>query len=77
MLREKTMSIKIVFTRFLKHEDGATAIEYGLIAALIGVGIVVGTTTFSTSLNGMFTNVDSKLVEAFDQPGSGGPTGPE
>jgi len=61
----------------LTHEDGATAIEYALIAALVALGIIAGTTTFSTSLNGMFTNVDSKLVEAFDQPGSGGPTGPE
>ncbi len=50
--------------RFLKNEDGATAIEYGLIAALIGVAIIVAVTAVGTSLNDTFTNVSTKLDAA-------------
>lgn len=54
-----------LFARFLKDESGATAIEYGLIAALIGVGLIVGAQAFSTSVNDLFSGVDSEMVEAF------------
>jgi pilus assembly protein Flp/PilA len=47
--------------RFLKNEDGATAIEYGLIAALIGVAIIVAVTAVGTQLNGTFTAVSNAL----------------
>lgn len=47
--------------RFLKNEDGATAIEYGLIAALIAVAIIVAVTTVGTRLNGTFGKVAAKL----------------
>jgi pilus assembly protein Flp/PilA len=47
--------------RFLKNEDGATAIEYGLIAALIGVAIIVAVTTVGTNLTGTFNKVAAKL----------------
>jgi pilus assembly protein Flp/PilA len=40
--------------RFVRDESGATAIEYGLIAALIAVVIIVGLTTVGTKLNTMF-----------------------
>jgi pilus assembly protein Flp/PilA len=50
--------------KFLKDESGATAIEYGLIAALIAVVIIVAVTNVGTSLNGIFTTVDSKLKTA-------------
>jgi len=33
--------MKTLFTRFVKDESGATAIEYGLIAAIVGVGIIL------------------------------------
>ncbi|MFT3729466.1 MAG: Flp family type IVb pilin [Terricaulis sp.] len=46
---------------FLKNEDGVTAIEYGLIAALIGVAIIVAVTTVGTNLSTTFTKVSSKL----------------
>lgn len=55
-----------LFTKYLNDESGATAIEYGLIAALIGVGLIVGARTFSTSVNGLFTDVDSEMVDAFN-----------
>lgn len=48
-------------TRFLKDESGATAIEYGLIAALVAVVLVVGLTTLGTKLNATFTSVAGKL----------------
>ena len=47
--------------QFLKNEDGATAIEYGLIAALVGVAIITGATTLGTKLNETFTNVGTSL----------------
>ena len=47
--------------RFLKDESGATAIEYGLIAALIAVVIIGAVTTIGTSLNTTFTTIASSL----------------
>jgi len=49
--------------RFLKNEDGATAIEYGLIAALIGVAIIVAVSAVGTELTNTFTEVSDKLAE--------------
>ena len=49
------------FANFLRNEEGATAIEYGLIAALIAVVIITGATALGTSLNGTFTNVSTEL----------------
>ena len=51
--------------RFVNDESGATAIEYGLIAALIAVGIIVAATTLGTSLSGLFDAISTRLgVEA-------------
>ena len=44
-------------SQFLKDESGATAIEYGLIAALIAVVIITAVTTIGTNLKGTFNNV--------------------
>jgi pilus assembly protein Flp/PilA len=49
--------------RFLKDESGATAIEYGLIAAIVGVGIVVGLTQLQGGLNTLFGNVNTQLTK--------------
>jgi pilus assembly protein Flp/PilA len=46
---------------FLKNEDGATAIEYGLIAALIGVAIITAVGLVGTGLDGTFREVAAKL----------------
>ena len=46
---------------FLRNEDGATAIEYGLIAALIAVAIIVALQAVSGSLQGTFNNVSAEL----------------
>ena len=47
--------------RLLKNEDGATAIEYGLIAALIAVAAVTVLTTVGTRLTNTFQTVANKL----------------
>jgi pilus assembly protein Flp/PilA len=48
-------------TRFLKNESGATAIEYGLIAALIAIAIIAGATALGNNLNTTFTDVSNNL----------------
>jgi pilus assembly protein Flp/PilA len=48
-------------SRFLGNELGATAIEYGLIAALIAVAIIVAVTSVGTSLQATFTSVAAAL----------------
>jgi len=53
--------MKTLISRFRKDESGATAIEYGLIAALIGVAIILGATTLGTSLGGLFTTISGSL----------------
>ena len=47
---------------FVKDESGATAIEYGLIAALIAVGIIAAATTLGSSLSGLFNKISSKMT---------------
>jgi pilus assembly protein Flp/PilA len=47
--------------RLVKNEDGATAIEYGLIAALIAVAAVATMTTVGTNLKAVFGTVASSL----------------
>ena len=49
-------------TRFAKDESGATAIEYGLIVALIAVVIITAGTTLGTKLNTAFTTINGKLT---------------
>ena len=48
--------------KFLRDESGATAIEYGLIAALISVVIITAVTTVGTNLNKTFTSVGGALA---------------
>ncbi len=53
-----------IFARFLKDESGATAIEYGLIAALISVAIIGGAQTIGTRLTATFENVANRLANS-------------
>jgi len=48
--------------RFVNDEEGATAIEYGLLAALIAVAIIGGMQAVSGALNTTFTNVSTNLA---------------
>ncbi|WP_228526918.1 Flp family type IVb pilin [Noviherbaspirillum soli] len=47
---------------FMQEEDGVTAIEYGLIAALIAIAIIVGAKAVGTNLNGLFNRVATCLT---------------
>jgi len=49
---------------FTKDESGATAIEYGLIAALVAVAIIVALTFLGTELNAIFNKAGSELSKA-------------
>ena len=49
-------------SKFVQDESGATAIEYGLIAALIAVAIIGTVTALGTKINAMFTGINNKLV---------------
>jgi pilus assembly protein Flp/PilA len=51
-----------LFARFVKDESGATAIEYGLIAALIAVAAITAMQGLGTSLNRTFTNVSTAMT---------------
>jgi pilus assembly protein Flp/PilA len=48
-------------SRFMNDESGATAIEYGLIAALIAVAIITAVTLVGTNLNKTFNSVSGSL----------------
>jgi len=48
--------------KFMKDESGATAIEYGLIAAGISVVIIGAVNTLGTTLTGVFTSVNTKIT---------------
>ena len=51
-------------SRFVRDESGATAIEYGLIAALIAVGIIAAATTLGGSVSSLFGRISTKLNAA-------------
>lgn len=51
-----------VFARFVKDESGATAIEYGLIAALLSVVIITTLTAIGTDLNRIYTDIQNGLA---------------
>ena len=51
-------------TRFAKDESGATAIEYGLIVALIAVVIITAVSTLGGKLNTAFTDINTGLTPA-------------
>ena len=50
-----------IFVRFAQDESGATAIEYGLIAAGISVAIITVVASLGSSLNTTFTSVETAL----------------
>ncbi|MDY7787283.1 MULTISPECIES: Flp family type IVb pilin [Burkholderia] len=56
--------MKAMMIRFLKEEDGVTAIEYGLIAGLIAVAIMTSVTDIGTRLGLVFTNIYNQLATA-------------
>ena len=53
--------MKNLFVRFVKDNSGATAIEYGLIAAGISVAIIAVVNGLGTTLNAKFTSISTQL----------------
>lgn len=47
---------------FIRDEQGVTAIEYGLLASLIALAIIVGVTLVGTNLEALFVKIGGKLV---------------
>ncbi|WP_066701735.1 Flp family type IVb pilin [Celeribacter ethanolicus] len=60
---------KSLMRRFAREEDGATAIEYGLFAALIAAVIVGTVSTLGTNVNSGFTKVNTELEAALPAAG--------
>ncbi len=56
------------FLRFIRDKSGATAIEYGLIAALIGVAIIGGATLLGQSIDTLFDGVGTELASVTPAP---------
>jgi pilus assembly protein Flp/PilA len=50
-----------LFVRFMQDQSGVTAIEYGLIATLVGVAIIVGAGALGTKLNDTFTAISGAV----------------
>lgn len=53
-----------IFAHFLKDESGATAIEYGLIAALISVALIAGASLVGNELENVFNEIGTQLKSA-------------
>jgi pilus assembly protein Flp/PilA len=53
--------LKRLFLRFLSDNSGATAIEYGLIAAGISLAIIAAVNGLGSNLNGVFTSINTSL----------------
>ncbi|RDK02393.1 Flp family type IVb pilin [Paraburkholderia lacunae] len=49
---------------FAREEDGVTAIEYGLLAALVAVAIITGAGLLGTNLNNLFDNLGTRMGTA-------------
>ena len=56
--------MRTTFKTFVRDESGATAIEYGLIAALVAVGLIAALTALGSSLGKIFNSVSTQLNTA-------------
>lgn len=64
MLKKGILKMKKILMSFLKDEDGVTAIEYGLIAALIAVVIITAVTFVGDSLSNTFSYIGGEVDNA-------------
>ncbi len=55
--------------QFMRDDSGATAIEYGLIAAMVAVACIAAFIAFGGSVNGLFTSVNDKAGNAMNNAG--------
>jgi pilus assembly protein Flp/PilA len=56
--------MQALFLRFVRDESGVTAIEYGLIAALISVVIITAAATVGAAIAGVFGGISTQLTAA-------------
>lgn len=63
------VSVVTLIQRFVSDDRGATAIEYGLITALIAVGLIAAFIAFGGGLAGLFGSVDSRAGAAMNSAG--------
>jgi pilus assembly protein Flp/PilA len=61
--------MKALLLRFSANESGATAIEYGLIAAMLAVACIVAITALGGGVQGLFGRVQGKASNAMDNAG--------
>ncbi len=66
-----------LIAKFGKDELGATAIEYALIAAIVGIGIITALGLMKDELNSTFNTVETSLSDANDAAAGGGGGGGE
>ncbi|CAH1652656.1 Pilus assembly protein Flp/PilA [Hyphomicrobiales bacterium] len=62
----------MLFSRFMKDEKGATAIEYGLIAALVAVAIIGALTQLEDGLSALFNGIGTRLTQEAGNAAAGG-----
>jgi len=62
--------MQTLIKKFVADESGATAIEYGLIAALIAVAMIAGATQLGQSIDDKFKDVSAELDKAKDDAGA-------
>ena len=63
-MMEKIIQLQLKAESFLKREDGASAIEYAIIAGLIAVGIIVAATGLGEEISNLFERITTKLEGA-------------
>jgi pilus assembly protein Flp/PilA len=61
-VQESIMSVVKFIRQFVRDEEGVTAIEYGLIATLVAIAIIVGAGALGTTLNDVFQGIADTLV---------------
>ena len=63
--------MKNAVVKFLRDEEGATAIEYGLIAGLVSIAIIVALGALGTEISGLFGRITA-VLEGVEAPAAGG-----
>ncbi|MCX8999973.1 Flp family type IVb pilin [Rhizobiaceae bacterium BDR2-2] len=58
------MSMSRLCRRFLRSEDGATAIEYGLLTTLIAVSLIVGVEAIGNNISNLLLDVNTRIEDA-------------
>ena len=53
-----------IFSRFVKNDDGAALVEYGILVGLIAVVCIAAVGTLGTTIDGVFTTINADLTTA-------------